>query len=101
MIYHLDKYDWIVSVEVAEHIPKIYEHIFVDNLVRHAKDGIVLSWATIGQDGLSHVNEKNFLDVKEIMRSKGFEHDETNSNLLKKASSLSWLRNNINVFNKL
>ena len=44
-IYHLNTYDWIVSVEVAEHIPKEFEHIFLDNLVRHAEIGIVLSWS--------------------------------------------------------
>ena len=30
-------------------IPKQFEDIFVDNIARHAKEGIVLSWAKIGE----------------------------------------------------
>ncbi len=41
----LNKYDWIISLEVAEHIPAQFESIYIDNLVKHAKEGIILSWA--------------------------------------------------------
>ncbi|CAG5124210.1 unnamed protein product, partial [Candidula unifasciata] len=43
--YGLPAYDWVVSVEVGEHIPAKFEDIYLDNLARHAKEGIVLSWA--------------------------------------------------------
>ena len=35
--YGLDSYDWILSLEVAEHIPKPFEDAFMDNIVRHAR----------------------------------------------------------------
>ncbi|KAK7004452.1 hypothetical protein BgiMline_005973, partial [Biomphalaria glabrata] len=43
--YGLPIYDWILSIEVAEHIPAKFEEIYLDNLVRHAREGIILSWA--------------------------------------------------------
>ncbi|RMZ96335.1 SAM dependent methyltransferase [Brachionus plicatilis] len=40
-IYHLKKFDWVLSIEVAEHIPQKFEKTYVKNLVRHAKEGIL------------------------------------------------------------
>jgi hypothetical protein len=97
-IYHLQKYDWVVSVEVAEHIPKEFEHIYIDNLVRHAKEGIILSWSKVGQGGHSHVNEQNFDYVKSIMEKKCFKHDEENSSKLKSLASFPHIKNNVNVY---
>ena len=34
-------YDWIINLEVAEHIPEKYESTFLSNLARHAKTGII------------------------------------------------------------
>ena len=47
--YGLPLYDWVMSLEVAEHIPQDYEAIFIDNIVRHAREGVVLSWAVPGR----------------------------------------------------
>ncbi len=99
-IYHLDKYDWIISLEVAEHIPKQYELVFVDNLVRHAKEGIILSWAKIGQEGHSHINNKDFADVKILMEERGFYHDASASKAIKSKANFAWLRANTNIFKK-
>jgi hypothetical protein len=54
--YGLPIYDWIVSLEVAEHIPSQFESVYLDNVFRHAREGIILSWAVPGQNGLSHVD---------------------------------------------
>ena len=99
-IYHLDQYDWVISLEVAEHIPAEFEAIYVDNLVRHAKEGIVLSWAKIGQGGHSHVNNRDFEYVKAKMESLGFSHDIKWSTRLKEKASLHWLKDNINVYRR-
>jgi Methyltransferase domain len=50
------RYDVVTCLEVAEHIPKQYETVFLDNLARHAKEMILLSWAVPGQLGDGHVN---------------------------------------------
>ena len=33
------RWDWVMSVEVGEHIPSDKEDFFIDNLVRHACKG--------------------------------------------------------------
>jgi hypothetical protein len=99
-IHHLDKYDWVISIEVAEHIPKEFENIYLNNLVKHAKEGIIISWASEGQGGFSHVNERNFEYVKTKMKSLGLKHDYNSSIHFKKNANLIWLKNNLNVFYK-
>ena len=39
-----NKYDWVLSLEVGEHIPKEYENIFIDNLCNNCINGIIISW---------------------------------------------------------
>ena len=41
--------DWVMSLEVGEHIPSSTTHAFVKTLIRHAKKGIILSWGIPGQ----------------------------------------------------
>jgi len=50
-------HDWVLSLEVAEHIPQNLESIFLGNLARHALKGMVVSWAIPGQGGFGHINE--------------------------------------------
>lgn len=98
--YGLPLYDWVMSLEVAEHIPQDYEAVYVDNIVRHAKEGVVLSWATPGQVGYSHINNRPFSYVKELFEKLGFVHDQETSDKLKKAASLDWLQRNTNVYRR-
>ncbi|XP_052816028.1 uncharacterized protein LOC128242763 isoform X2 [Mya arenaria] len=98
--YGLPLYDWIMSLEVAEHIPREYESVYIDNIVRHAKEGVVLSWAVPGQEGYSHINMRTFEYVKDLFDKLGFDHDAESSEKLKKASKLEWLRTNTNVYRR-
>jgi tryptophanyl-tRNA synthetase len=76
-IYHLPQtYDWIVSLEVAEHIPAEFESVYLDNLVRHAKEGIILSWAKLGQGGYSHVNNRDIEYIKHQLSIRKFKFDK-------------------------
>lgn len=98
--YGLPMYDWILSLEVAEHIPKEFEPVYIDNLVRHSKEGIILSWAVPGQDGLAHINNRPLSYVIDLMKFHDFTHDNITSTTLKYQSSLGWLRDNLNVFKR-
>lgn len=44
---------------MGEHIPPAKTDIFVDNLVKHAKKGVFLTWGVVGQGGFGHINQKN------------------------------------------
>ncbi|KAI8794059.1 hypothetical protein BgiBS90_004435, partial [Biomphalaria glabrata] len=96
----LPVFDWIVSIEVAEHISAKFEEIYLDNLVRHAREGIILSWAVPGQGGLSHINNKALTDVIKEMskRGRGFHIDVQAGEPVRKAASHSWLQNNVHVY---
>lgn len=94
-------YDWVLSLEVGEHIPKEFESIFIDNLVNNCKFGIILSWAIVGQHGTGHVNCQNNEYVKEKIQKKGFRNIEQLEIQFRADAQISWFKNTIMVFRKL
>ncbi|XP_053380928.1 uncharacterized protein LOC123561018 [Mercenaria mercenaria] len=98
--YGLPLYDWALSFEVAEHIPRRFESVYIDNVVRHAREGVILTWARPGQGGYFHVNNRPFEYVKILMDSLGFNHDNTSSEILKSKAGFRHLRFNLNVFRR-
>ena len=95
---NIPKYDWVMSLEVGEHLPKEYEDIFLNNIVKTSTSGIILSWAVPGQGGDGHVNEQSNEYVKNKMLDLGYFNDIESENILREASSLSWFKNTIMVF---
>jgi len=94
------KYDVVCSLEVAEHIPKEYEKIYIENLLRHCSNLLIISWAKIGQRGCGHVNEQNQDYVIDVMDEYGLTHDNELSETLQKSSTnCSWFRDSVMVFN--
>eukprot|EP00439_Symbiodinium_sp_Y106_P031325 s4123_g3.t1 len=50
--WHPQAFDWVLCLEVAEHIPAELEHQFLWNLGRHAKQGLILlRWRVAGWVG--------------------------------------------------
>ena len=96
--YGLPIYDWIISLEVAEHIPNKSESVYLDNIARHSREGVVLSWAVPGQGGLAHINNRPLEYVLKVMDERGFKIDKKSSKLLQDSSSFQWLSQNTNVF---
>jgi cyclopropane fatty-acyl-phospholipid synthase-like methyltransferase len=94
------KYDWVLSLEVGEHIPKEHEATFINNLHTNNKEGIVLSWAIEGQGGNGHNNEQNNDYIKSIFKSLGYTNDSKAEERLRQNTSLWWFRNTIMVFGK-
>jgi len=97
---NFEKVDWVLSLEVGEHIPKKYEDIFIDNIVRHANNGIVLSWGIPGQAGDGHVNcQPNEYIISKI-KNFNFEYNKAKSEELRKIANWWWYKNTIMVFDK-
>lgn len=94
-------FDWVINLEVGESLPPQYEKTFLENLVRHSKKGIVLSWAIIGQGGTGHVNEQNNNAVKQKLAVYGFFNDLEAENKLRTQASLSWFKNSLMIFRRL
>ena len=94
------KYDWVLSLEVGEHLPKAYEKTFIENLDRHNTYGIVLSWAVKGQGGYGHFNEQNNDYVKDLLAQYGYINDIEAENELRRRSTFSWFKNTVMVFRR-
>tara|TARA_Y100001970_G_scaffold163752_1_gene200089 strand:- start:212 stop:805 length:594 start_codon:yes stop_codon:yes gene_type:complete len=73
------KFDLSISFEVAEHIPKKYESIYIDNILNHTKKHLIISWAVEGQGGSGHFNEQNNEYVIKLFNNFGLEYQEKES----------------------
>jgi len=76
------KFDIVFSNEVAEHIPRVGEQHYLDNLAKHIKENgyLLLGWARIGQGGFKHVNERDATFVIGEVEKRGlvFDNELTN-----------------------
>lgn len=93
-------YDWVVSFEVGQQIPKKYEQNFIDNLVNHCDKGIILSWGVRGQEGECQVNQHDNHEIKKMMADRGFSNDVEAENAIRASTSLSWFKDSLMVFRK-
>jgi len=91
-------YDWVVCMEVAEHIPSEFEPIFLMNIVSPAKKGVLLSWGIPGQNGIGHVNTRTNEYVIDIMNQLEFDFDEEKSNYVRGNSQSQWFKDTTMVF---
>jgi hypothetical protein len=95
------QHDWVLSLEVGEHIPKEYENVFISNLKGENKEGVILSWAIEGQGGKSHVNEKSNDYIRRIFEEDGYTSDYEIEKQLRDLSTLPWFKNTIMVFRRI
>ena len=95
------KYDWVMSLEVGEHLPPQFETTFIENLDRNNKKGIILSWAIEGQGGHGHVNERNNEYVRGRIEALGYKSDPVAEFYLRYHATLGWFKNTIMVFRRL
>lgn len=90
-------YDWILCLEVGEHIPADRESVFLDNLRRHNSAGIVLSWAIPGQGGDGHVNCRTNEYICREMAHCGYAMDFLASQAFRDCASLAWFKRTLMV----
>tara|TARA_R100000734_G_C3295549_1_gene86783 strand:+ start:132 stop:1016 length:885 start_codon:yes stop_codon:yes gene_type:complete len=93
-------FDYVMSLEVAEHIPKEFEEIYVNNLIRHTGEYLITSWATVGQGGDGHVNEQDEDYVLNMYKEKGMVYNKEVSEALRNVAILGWFKKTIYVFSK-
>ena len=95
-----EPFDWVLSLEVGEHLPPEHEATFLENLHRHSARGIVLSWAVKGQGGTGHVNEQDNDYVKAKLDAKGYINDVPAEQALRAAAKFSYFRRGVMVFRR-
>ena len=96
----LPKKEYVITLEVGEHIPKIYEDVFINNIDKHNIKGVILSWAVVGQGGDGHINCQNNDYIKEKFKNLGYKNDIEEEMYLRQNSSFSWFKNTIMVFKR-
>ena len=90
--------DWVVCTEVGEHVPAEYEEKLLQNIVRHARTGVLLSWGLPGQPGNGHVNMLTTKQVVDKMAQYHFCLLPESSQRIREGSRLPQFRNNIMIF---
>lgn len=95
------KFDYVISLEVGEHLPKKYEDVYINNLHKHAKEGIIMSWAVPRQGGDGHVNELPNDYVRKKIENLGYISDPEAEKLFRKNCSLWWFKRTMFVFRKI
>jgi cyclopropane fatty-acyl-phospholipid synthase-like methyltransferase len=96
------KFDVVLSLEVGEHIPKEFEEQFIDNITKHAKKHLIISWAIVGQGGDGHVNCANNDYIIGQIVDRGFKHNAKDSQTIRDAATnASWFSYTIMVFDKV
>jgi SAM-dependent methyltransferase len=101
--FQLPPVDFLLCLEVCEHVPKQYEDALLHTLDRHLNSGgkLVISWAIVGQRGTGHVNCQNNDYVINKFKSLNYTYIEKESIYLRNQESCApWFRNTILVFNK-
>ena len=98
--FDMPKKEYVITLEVGEHIPKINEDIFIGNVHNHNTKGVILSWAVVGQGGDGHVNCQNNDYIKQKFHDLGYKNDIEEEQFLRINSSFSWFKNTIMVFKK-
>ena len=104
---HIELCDWVISLEVAEHIPSEMSGIFCDTLANHVKKGgfLFFSAAHPGQGGVNHASERPAGYWRDMLYDRGLSHRKDLTTQLIVAwnnldSPLTWLSSNIQVFEK-
>ncbi len=92
--------DWVLCLEVGEHIPPKYETQFIQVITEGARTGIVLSWFPMEGHGIGHFNPKPNEYVKSQMAERGFKSDEEAQEKLRKAATLWWFSLSLMVFRR-
>mmetsp|Transcript_11225 Transcript_11225/g.18548 ORF Transcript_11225/g.18548 Transcript_11225/m.18548 type:complete len:314 (+) Transcript_11225:172-1113(+) len=93
------KGDWVLSLEVAEHIPPQFTDHYIRNLRCSCTVGAVVSWAVPAQTGgLGHVNCKEEKDAIAAMERWGFVVDREASEAAQAAASMDHFKRNTLVY---
>eukprot|EP00985_Skeletonema_marinoi_P004395 scaffold1921_cov140-Skeletonema_marinoi.AAC.3 len=93
--------DWVLSLEVGEHIPSKYEGMFIRNLHRHNCKGIILSWGILGQTGHNHINNHSNDYLNAVFVELGYMRDSELETLLRrKEGNYRWFEKSVMVFRR-
>lgn len=86
--------DWVMSLEVGEHLPLSCLQTYVRLLSTTARRGLIVSWARPGQGGHCHVSTRDEAWVRASFGAHGWTPDDELTARARSAAQLEWLRRN-------
>ena len=92
--------DWVLSLEVGNHIPEDFEGTFLENIYKTAKKGVIISWAIPRQKGPGQLNKQPNSYIISKFTDNGFTYDSEITERLRKSSEFFWLKKSLMVFRK-
>jgi hypothetical protein len=91
--------DWVLSLEVGEHVPSMSEGMLIQNLHLHNCKGIIVSWGVLNQGGHSHINNHSNDYIIVIFESLGYTYDAiATAKFVNPASNFFWFVRLVMVF---
>jgi len=93
-------FDWVLCLEVAEHIPPEREQRFLANLARYSGAGLILSWAPPGIEGEGHVNCLPLEESRARVEALGFTQDMAATEVLRVAAEVPWIGASVALYRR-
>ena len=93
-------FEFVMSLEVGEHIPPQFQDTFLDNVAYNSSRYVLLSWAVPGQPGDGHVNMLSNETVIKEMKARGFRYSDAVSISLRKRAGLEWFKDTLMFFER-
>jgi SAM-dependent methyltransferase len=94
------RFDLVLCLEVAEHIPPEAMPVLLDTIETHASGLIVFSMAEPGQPGNGHINCRTMEDVLAMWKARGWTPDLIETLGVRALSTMAWFRRNIVVLRR-
>lgn len=94
----MPKVDLVLCLEVAEHIPREKEIVFLNNITKARPPNMILSWAVKGQGGFGHFNCRNNDYVINKLDKLGYSFLPEETMMLRGLASLRWFKRTVMVF---
>jgi hypothetical protein len=93
----------VLSFETGEHLPKSAEHTFLNSITDTCKTKLIMSWATIGQPGVGHINCQNHDYIIKQVEIRGFKLNEPDTLEIRKNvdPECDWLERNLLIFDRV
>ncbi|CAE7822693.1 hypothetical protein AK812_SmicGene15013 [Symbiodinium microadriaticum] len=88
--------DWVISLGLGVEVPRMRENVVLENIVKHAEEGVIVSWGTKGR------NLRSRNEVLQLFRSRGFVPDDRLKDTLQLFSGLAHApeREDLHVFRR-
>lgn len=101
-VVRLPQCDWVMSLEVGEHLPPEHTANFLKNIHASNRRGVIISWALAHPwaRGHGHINNRDNDDVICVFQRLGYQHDHEWSAAGRNASTKvnTWFANTFMVF---